>query len=74
MLLNGLSDNSEHEQQQLPVSKSGHSSQDAILIKISNLLDLSCPIHEKDNFIKVCVLYCVVLLNSVFFLSLFVSI
>ena len=44
-----------------------HSSQAAILIKISNLLHLSCPIHEKDNFIKVCVLYCVVLLNSVLF-------
>ena len=50
--------------------------QAAISIKISNLLicicpfDLSCPILHKDNFIKKYILYRLILLNSVLFLTL----
>ena len=53
-------------------------SQADISVKISNVLIcfcsfyLSCPILEKGNFIKN--LYCIVLLNSGFFKTLFVLI
>ena len=53
--------------------------QAAVASKISNLIicfcsfDLSCPILEKDNFIEK-LIYCLVSLNSVLFLTLFVSI
>ena len=41
------------------------------IINISNLLicfcSFTCPIHEKDNVSNICILYCLVFLNSVIF-------
>ena len=65
------SDNpSHHERMPLPQS---YISLPSGASKISNLLicfcsfDLSCPILEKYILLKFCILYCLVLLNSVLF-------
>ena len=54
----------------------GFLSQATISINIYNFLicfcsfALSCSILEKENVIKICLLYCLVLLNSILFFNL----
>ena len=50
-----------------------HFSQAIISIIFSCTFDLFGPILEKENVIENCTLYCLVLLNSLLFLNLFVQ-
>ena len=46
----------------------------SILLTCFCSFDLICPLLEKDNFIEICILHCLIALNSILFKPLFVSI